>query len=213
MGGEGNGSVVEPLGAKLMRTLQGTAESRTREQEWEALIRRVAQEDQAALSALYDATSRLVYGLALRILGNTATAEEVTIEVYTQVWRQATVYNPERGAPSTWLLTLTRSRAIDRLRADGQKRWQEEPSEGVATVPTTTPNPEEESVVAEQRRLVQVALANLGPGQREAIELAYFSGLSHNEIAARLGQPLGTVKTRIRLGIMKLRELLRPLAE
>ena len=196
-----------------MRTPQGIAEPRTREQQWEVLIRQAAQGDQAALGALYDATSHLVYGLALRILGNTATAEEVTIEVYTQVWRQAAAYDPERGAPSAWLLTLTRSRAIDRLRSEAREPRQEQPLEMAAAVPTATPNPEEASVVAEQRRLVQAALATLAPEQREAIELAYFSGFSHSEIAARLGQPLGTVKTRIRQGMMKLRELLHPLAE
>lgn len=213
IGGEGNGSIAEPLGIKLMRTPQETAESRTREQEWEALIRPVAQGDQAALGALYDATSHLVYGLALRILGNTATAEEVTIEVYTQVWRQAAAYDPQRGTPSAWLFTLTRSRTIDRLRAEAQERRQEEPFEVVAAIPAAAPNPEEASVAAEQHRFIQAALAVLGPEQREAIELAYFSGLSHSEIAAKLGQPLGTVKTRIRLGMMKLRELLRPLVE
>ncbi|MGH6802203.1 MAG: sigma-70 family RNA polymerase sigma factor [Methyloceanibacter sp.] len=213
VGREGNGSIAELLGTKLMETPQATADSRTREQKWETLIRQIAQEDQAALDALYYATSHFVHGLALRIVGNTATAEEVTIDVYTQVWRQAAVYDPRRGRPSAWLLMLTRSRAIDRLRAEAQERRQEDPLEVAAAVPAASPNPEEASVIAERRQLVRAALAALGPEQREAIELAYFSGLSHGEIAARLGQPLGTVKTRIWLGMMKLREPLRPLME
>jgi RNA polymerase sigma-70 factor (ECF subfamily) len=184
----------------------------TREQEWETLIRQAAQGDHQALGAFYDATSPLVYGLALRILGNTATAEEVTLDVYTQVWRQAAVYNAQRGTPSAWLFMLTRSRAIDlwRSQAQEQKRIAAlEVAETFAAVST----PEESSVATERHRLVQTAFAALTPAQREVLELAYFSGLSQGDIAARLGLPLGTVKTRLRLGMVRLRELLRPLVE
>jgi RNA polymerase sigma-70 factor (ECF subfamily) len=190
----------------------GAVGPRAHEQEWDILIRQVARGDQQALGAFYDATSSLVYGLALRILGNTATAEEVTLDVYTQVWRQAAIYDAQRGTPSAWLFMLTRSRAIDCLRtyAQEQKRLA---SLEVAETFTAVSTPEESSVVTERRRLVQAAFAALTPTQREVLELAYFSGLSHGDIAAKLGLPLGTVKTRIRLGMARLRELLRPLVE
>jgi RNA polymerase sigma-70 factor, ECF subfamily len=190
----------------------GTVEPHTPEQDWESLIRRVAQGDQQALGAFYDATSSMVYGLALRILGNAATAEEVTLDVYTQVWRQAAVYNAQRGTPSAWLFMLTRSRAIDLLRSHVQEQ-KHIASLDVAEPYTASFTPEESSVVTERRRLVQAAFASLAPEQRAVLELAYFSGLSHGEIAAKLGLPLGTVKTRIRLGMARLRELLQPLLE
>jgi RNA polymerase sigma-70 factor (ECF subfamily) len=120
-------------------------------------------------------------------------------------------YDANRGTPSAWLVTLTRSRAIDRLRQEAQRREREESLEAATHMPSLTAGPEESSATTEQRRLVQRALALLTPEQRQVIELAYFSGLSHNEIAARLGQPLGTVKTRIRTGLMLLREDLRSL--
>lgn len=182
------------------------------EQEWILLIRRVAQGDQQALATFYDATSTLVYGLALRMLGNTATAEEVTLDVYTQVWRQAASYNQERGTPSAWLCILTRSRAIDRLRCATQEQKRQAALAGAETPPSVS-TPEESSMVTERRRLVQTAFATLGPEQRRVLELAYFSGLSHSDIAAQLGLPVGTVKTRLRLGMAKLRELLHPLMD
>lgn len=196
-----------------MASSDDSAERPTREQDWAALIRQMAEGDQSALAALYDGTSRLIYGLALRILGDPAMAEEVTIEVYMQAWRQAVSYDPGRGTPLAWLLTLARSRAIDRLRSRAEARRREILLEAAMVIPASTVDPEEASEAAERRRLVQTALTTLTPEQREVIELAYFSGLSHSEIAARFGQPLGTVKTRIRLGMMRLRELLAPLGE
>ena len=116
-----------------------------------------------------------------------------------------------RGSPSAWLLTLARSRAIDRLRLDAPRQRREDPLEAAASLSTTADGPEEASSVAERRRLARAALATLAPEQRQAIEIAYFAGLSHREIAARIGQPVGTVKTRIRAGMGKLRDLLGPL--
>ena len=194
-------------------TQRSTSEAvgpRAHEQGWETLIRPVAQGDQQALGVFYDATSSLVYGLALRILGNTAAAEEVTLDVYTQIWRQATVYEAQRGAPSAWLFMLTRSRAIDLLRSQAQEQKRIASLE-VAEVHTAISTPEESSVVTERRSFVQAAFAALAAEQREVLDLAYFSGLSHGDIAMQLALPLGTVKTRIRLGMAKLRELLRPL--
>jgi RNA polymerase sigma-70 factor, ECF subfamily len=184
---------------------------RAREASLAALVARAAEGDQMALAALYDETSALVYGLALRILRDQQAAEDVTINVYTQVYQQVSSYDANRGTPSAWLLTLTRSRAIDRLRQEAQRRAREEPFEAITRIPSVTAGPEEYSATTEIRRLVQRALAMLTPEQRQVIDLAYYSGLSHTEIAAELGQPLGTVKTRIRTSMMLLREYLRSL--
>jgi RNA polymerase sigma-70 factor (ECF subfamily) len=181
------------------------------EPELAVLIAQVAQGDQEALATLYDATSAMVYGLAWRILHEQSAAEDVAIEVYTQVYRQAARYEPGRGAPSAWLLTLTRSRAIDRLRAESLRQQREAPMETAAALPSPLPDPEAWSSTTERRQAVQAALAVLNPEQRQVIEIAYYSGLSHREIAAKLGQPLGTVKTRLRTGMMMLRHLLLPL--
>jgi RNA polymerase sigma-70 factor (ECF subfamily) len=186
---------------------------RIREEALAALLARAVKGDQMALAALYDETNALVYSLALRILRDQYAAEDVTIEVYAQVYRQGTSYDANRGTPSAWLVTLTRSRAIDRLRQETQRREREEPLEATTRLPSLTAGPEEYSATTELRHLVQRALALLTPEQRQVIELAYYSGLSHNEIAARLGQPLGTVKTRIRTGMLLLREDLRSLLQ
>lgn len=187
-----------------------STDQQTSEQAWADLIDDLAGGDQEALGTLYDATSSIVYGLALRILGNTATAEEVTLDVYTQVWRQAGSYDAARGTPSAWLIILTRSRAIDRLRSRDYIR----PVPEEAQLPTVTDHtPEEATAITERRRLVQAACAQLPPEQRQVLELAYFSGLSHQDIARQLDLPAGTVKTRIRLGMQKLRDLLQPLVD
>ena len=196
-----------------MGSPQDSRELSTRDQDWAALIRRVADGDQSALTTLYDATSRFVFGLILRVVGDRATAEEVLLDVYTQAWRQAASYDEQRGAPLAWLMTIARTRGIDRLRSGRYERHNKEPLESMGDVTATTSSPEEDSVIAERRRLVHSALDALSTEQREVIELAYYSGLSHSEIALRLGQPLGTVKTRTRLGMMKLREMLRPVLE
>ena len=193
-----------------MTSPQGSAESRTRDHEWATLIVRVARGDESALSKLYDETSRLIFGLTLRILGDKATAEEVLLDVYCQVWRQAASYDSSRGAPLAWLMTIARSRSIDRLRAGKQDQQRRESLDAVGDQPSAIDNPEETGVIAERRALVRSALASLTPEQRQVIELAYYGGLSHSEIAERLEQPLGTVKTRTRLGMMKLREMLSP---
>jgi RNA polymerase sigma-70 factor, ECF subfamily len=174
------------------------------------LIRSVARGDQSALAELYDRSSRVAFGLIVRVLGDPAMAEEVTLDVYTQVWRQATAYDSSRGTPLAWLLTIARTRAIDRLRSGKQERQRSEPLDSADTVKAATGDPEQTSALSEQQRIVQGALAGLSQDQREVIELAYFQGLSQSEIASTLGQPLGTVKTRTRLGLIKLRETLAP---
>lgn len=175
-----------------------------------ALLRRLAAGDRQAMAELYDQTSPMVYGLALRILADPAAAEDVMIEVYTQLWRQVADYDARRGSPSAWLLTMTRSRAIDALRARGRQPAGESLESAAATA-AEAPGPEALSVAAQRHRFVHGALAQLSAELRQLIELAYFGGLSHSEIAAALGQPLGTVKTRIRTAMTQLRALLAPL--
>ena len=172
------------------------------------LMQFIAAGDQQALSDVYDTTSSRVYGLALRILGEIAAAEDVVIEVYTQAWTQAGSYEAQRGSVLSWLLTRTRSRAIDLLRSRNRTTDRTAPLEQAGELPAETPDPEETSIVAERQRIVQQALESLQSEQRQVIELAYFSGLSHSEIAAKLDQPLGTVKTRVRTGMIRLRESL-----
>ncbi len=175
------------------------------------LLAAIARGEEASLAAFYSATSRWVYGLALKILGDPFQAEEVTLDVYFQVWRQAAAYSVERGTPGAWLLTMARSRAIDRLRASRSRRRREGPWEESFDRPSEEIDPLTASAESERRKVVLEAIASLPPEQRRPIELAFFQGLTHTEIAGRLGEPLGTVKTRIRLGMMKLRESLMPL--
>ncbi|HEX8186313.1 MAG TPA: sigma-70 family RNA polymerase sigma factor [Blastocatellia bacterium] len=193
-----------------MGSPQDSIELRARDQDWVSLIKKVADGDQSAVATLYDSTSRLVFGLILRIVADRATAEEVLLDVYTQVWRQASSYDRARGAPLAWIMTIARSRAIDRLRSGKHDQQGKESLDTIGEVSSDTVNPEEATVNSERQRMVRSALDSLSPEQREVIELAYFSGLSHSEIALRLGHPLGTVKTRTRLGMMKLRDLLKP---
>ena len=188
-----------------------TAETRARDQDLVSLVELVATGDQSALATLYDATNRLIYSLILRVLGDVSSAEEVLVDVYTQVWRQAASYDANRGAPLAWMATIARSRAIDRLRSGWQDQRRKEPLEVLGDAPANAASPEETTAASERQRFVREALNLLTPEQREVIELAYYSGLSHSEIAEKLKQPLGTVKTRTRLGMMKLREALAPL--
>ena len=186
-------------------------ESRNRDQELISVVQKIAKGDQTALATLYDATNRLAYGLILRVLGDASSAEEVLLDVYTQIWRQAANYDTSRGGPLSWLMTIARSRAIDRLRSGWQDRQRKEPLDLLNDRETDAASPEETTAASERRKFVRAALGSLAPEQREVIELAYYGGLSHSEIAAKLNQPLGTVKTRTRLGMMKLREALAPI--
>jgi RNA polymerase sigma-70 factor (ECF subfamily) len=180
------------------------------DKEWTQLIALTAQGDQTALAMFYDRTSPLVFGLVLKILNNREAAEEVTLDVYTQVWRQAHTYDQTRGAPGAWLMTLARTRAIDRFRASAVEHGRIESLDAAALFASDEETPERDVEARERRQYVQQALALLTEEQRQAIALAYFYGLSQSEIAEKLQLPLGTVKTRIRLGMMKLREALAP---
>jgi len=181
------------------------AEDRASDQ---SALSRMAQGEGDAVAELYDRHARPVYSLALRILGDVTEAEDVVQEVFSQAWRQASRYNTSRGAVAAWLLTMARSRAIDRLRAR-RSRPKSASDEHAADTIVDTALPVDSQVISfEQITRVRAALDELPMLQKLAIELAYFEGFTHAEIAERLEQPLGTVKTRIRLALMKLREVL-----
>ncbi len=175
------------------------------------LVSLVARHNEAALSVLYDRYSRLVYSLAMRIVGERTLAEEITEDAFVSVWRAAPSFVEERGRFLSWLMSITRHRAIDELR-----RLNVRP-EGTAVdlneaLNKEQPDPVDELVAVKQRReLVRTALATLPEPQREALALAYFGGLTQQEIADKTGLPLGTIKTRMRLGLQKLRDELRGL--
>jgi RNA polymerase sigma-70 factor, ECF subfamily len=178
---------------------------------WVATIRRVADGDQGALGELYDVTSPIVVGLIRRIVGDPQTAEEITLDVYTQVWRLAGTYAQEKGTPITWLLMLARSRAIDHLRSRARRaRDFERPIEAASDYAQRDSNPEIAAISGRRRRIIQEVLEDLAPEQFEVLQLAFFEGLSHSEIAAKTGIPLGTIKSRIRTGMVQMRKLLEP---
>lgn len=203
---------VSSLAAETTSSTHAAAALRPREGFWRQCLERAATGDEQAFAGLYDESSGLVHSVALRILGNAADAEEVTLEVYTHVWRSAGDFDAGRGSVCGWLAMLARSRAIDRLRSGATRRASERELPEAFAIVDPGILPDEAGSASERRRFIQAALGSLSAEQRQAIELAYFSGLSHSELAAKLGQPLGTVKTRIRLAMMKLRELLEPLA-
>lgn len=170
------------------------------------LLHAVARGDEAALASLYDRYRLILFGLILRILHSRPEAEDILQDVFIQVWKTAANFDESRGRPFTWLVTLARSRAIDRLRALGSR--QRVADEAMQAAPESTSDSEADALQSEQRGVVRAALKELPAEQREALVLAYFEGLTQTEIAARLGAPLGTIKTRMRSGMIKLRELL-----
>lgn len=179
------------------------------------LVERAAAGDERAIGLLYDRYGQVLYAVAYRITGERADAEEVVVDAFAQAWREAPRFEASRGSVAGWLTVIARSRALDLVRARARRErittaaasdrsggplamgdWRHDPSSGVDH--------------SERRRQVRAALQALTPPQRQAIELAYFEGLSQSEIAERLREPLGTIKTRVRLGMEKLRESLRP---
>ena len=183
------------------------------DQELTNLLTRIKQGDEQALAEFYDLTSSRVYGLALYVLNDPAIAEEVTLDVYLQIWQRASQFDSNRGKPFAWITVLARSRSIDRLRVCQKEIGKCKFLDEVNEQQTTQINTETLGVVCDQSRIVQKALASLSPEQRQAIEMAYFGGLSQREIADKIDKPLGTVKTRIRLGMINLRKMLGPLDE
>ena len=169
-------------------------------------LRAIAAGDEQALAALYDRYRLILFGLILRILHSQPEAEDVLQEVFLQVWRRAGDFDETRGRPFTWLVTLARSRAIDRLRSTSARARTAD--EAARAVPDSISDAASDAVKSEQGEIVRRALSELPDEQRRPLVLAYFEGLTQTEIAERTGTPLGTIKTRMRSGMTKLRELL-----
>lgn len=173
------------------------------------LVHRLLQRDVRAFEQVYDRHSRVVYALVLRILQQASTTEEVVQDVFLQLWRNAGMYQSARGPFLPWLLTLARNRALDHLRLKSERQRRREDQTDEPPVISTTPH--YEAALDEKRRAerVRALMGSLSPRQKKAIEMAYFEGLSHSEIAEALKEPLGTVKSWIRNGLLRLKEGLR----
>jgi RNA polymerase sigma-70 factor (ECF subfamily) len=167
------------------------------------LIASVANGDQAAFASLYDVLSPTVFGVVRRVLRDSSQAEEVTQEVFVEIWKQATRFDPERGSVRTWAVMIAHRRAVDRVRSEQSHRDRQVT---VAAAAVEAPaSPEDDAVEAEDRQRARAAMATLPAAQREALELAFYDGLTHVQISEHLGVALGTVKTRIRDGLIRLR--------
>lgn len=177
------------------------------------LLRQVALGGAAAMREVYARCSARAFAIAVRLLPTRADAEEILQETFLEVWRRAREFDPERGGLETWVTTIARTRAIDRLRSLGTvSRMVEGARQQPPPVSATPPSPDESAAQSQDEQRVRVAMAQLPPEQREVVLLAYFDGLSQSEIARKTGQPLGTVKTRARLALEKLALLLEPRA-
>jgi RNA polymerase sigma-70 factor, ECF subfamily len=178
-----------------------------------SLLERVATGDASALEQLYERYVRQCFGLALRMLGEPALCEEVIQEVFLKIWTRPDRYSAQKGKFASWLLSVVHHRCIDELRRSSRTETPLDDDTAASVLNTQAdpePQPLEQVWVKEQQTAVRAALAGIPQNQRQVLELAYFMGLSHSQIAERLGQPLGTVKTRIRLGMQNLRLLLEP---
>ena len=198
-------AVREPVTKKLGDILYADkSKIRASEEEWLKLLRAIVGGDQCALHSLYEQTHRIVFTLIVRITMNRETAEEVTLDVFYDVWRKASTYDPANGSVVGWIMNQARSRAIDRLRFDQRKKRVNTYPHSL--LPTTDiVDPQQASLFEEQSRLLRDALNVLTTGERKAIETAFFSELTYEQTAIKLNEPLGTVKTRIRSGLEKLR--------
>jgi RNA polymerase sigma-70 factor, ECF subfamily len=203
-----NPSVTRKKGAKqppatLGDVLYASSRAPVPEHDWAKLVQAIAAGDQLALHALYDRAHRMVFTLTLRITASRESAEELTIDVFHDIWRRAAGYDPANGTVLGWIMNQARSRAIDRLRFESRKKR----SDGgdMQTLAEVVADPRDLLELAEQGRSLRSALSALTPEERQAIEATFFGGLTHVEAAARLEQPLGTIKTRIRSGLHKLR--------
>jgi len=192
--------------ATLGDVLYAESKAPAPEQEWVTLVQSIAEGDQHALHALYERAHRPVFTLIMRIAANRETAEELTVDVFHEVWRRAGRYDAANGTVLGWIMNQARSRAIDRLRFESRKKRsisgdEQSPAEAAA-------DPHDLLMLRDQAQSLRAALQTLMPDERLAIETTFFAGLTHAEAAARLKQPLGTIKTRIRSGLHKLRKAL-----
>jgi len=177
-----------------------------REKRWRLYLRDIARGDANSLARLYDECAATLLGLALRMMKNKPDAEEIILDVFEQVWRTAHSFDPARGSVWRWLTLLVRSRSVDRLRTVAFKRDRDRLSiSDDWDLVSHEPLPDRTTIFNEERTLIKTALQRLPGEQRQAVELAFFSGLTHVEIASELGVPLGTIKTRIRAAMEKLR--------
>jgi RNA polymerase sigma-70 factor, ECF subfamily len=192
--------------ATLGDVLYASSKTPVPEQDWVTLVESIAAGDQFALHELYGMAHRMVFTLIMRITANRETAEELTIDVFHDVWRRASGYDPLNGTVLGWVMNQARSRAIDRLRFESRKKR----SQGGDLRPPAevAADPGDVLALREQSESLRAALAMITPDERQAIETTFFAGLTHVEAAARLNQPLGTIKTRIRSGLHKLRDAL-----
>jgi RNA polymerase sigma-70 factor (ECF subfamily) len=192
--------------ATLGDVLYARSKAPVPEQDWVALVQSIAAGDQLALHALYERTHRIVFTLIMRITANRETSEELTIDVFHEIWRRAARYDAANGTVLGWIMNQARSRAIDRLRFENRKKR----SRGGDVQPPAevAADPRDVLELREQAESLRAALVTLTPEERQAIETTFFAGLTHAEAAARLNQPLGTIKTRIRSGLHKLRHAL-----
>lgn len=180
---------------------------RVSEDRWIGLVQAIGSGDQDALYTLYEQSHRLVFTLMVRITNDLATAEELTIDVFHDVWRRASTYDPAGGPVLGWIMNQARSRAIDRMRFEGRKKRSSRDVE-LPAANDTAPDPAAVVDVRERARILRAALETLTPAERAAIETAFFGDLTYREVAAKLRKPLGTIKTRVRSGLVKLRHAL-----
>lgn len=177
----------------------------------ETLFLLIARAKPDALDELYNRYHRMIFGLALNMVGDRATAEEITLDVFTRVWERAETYRPDRAKVSTWLISITRHHSIDRLRRRDARPEQHSVSwnETSSNIAHDGNNPEQATEAAMRRERILAAVARLPMDQKQVLSLAFFGGYTHSQIAEALDQPLGTVKTRIRLAMQKLRRMLQ----
>src|SRR5436853_3805909 len=192
--------------ATLGDVLYARSKAPVPEQDWATLVQSIAAGDQLALHALYEMAHRIVFTLIMRITANRETAEELTVDVFYDIWRRASGYDAANGTVLAWIMNQARSRAIDRLRFDNRQKRSS--CGNVEPLAEAAPDPRDVIELRQQREALRAALAALTPDEREAIETTFFAGLTHAEAAARLNKPLGTIKTRIRSGLHKLRHAL-----
>jgi RNA polymerase sigma-70 factor, ECF subfamily len=198
--------VAQKLPTTLGDVLYAKAKPPVLEQDWATLVQSIAAGDQLALHALYEMAHRPVFTLIIRITANRETSEELTLDVFHDVWRRASDYDAANGTVLGWIMNQARSRAIDRLRFESRKKRSR--GDDVQPLAEVAADPRDVLELREQGESLRAALAALTPDERQAIETTFFAGLTHAEAAVRLNQPLGTIKTRIRSALHKLRHAL-----